>query len=87
MLNQQLLQRIATSPQVMGGKPVIKGTRLTVEYILGLLAQGATHAEILEEYDGLEQEDLLACFLFTPFAEREIHFAAPRGIKKFRLLV
>ncbi|MBK8429865.1 MAG: DUF433 domain-containing protein [Chloroflexi bacterium] len=65
MLNQQLLQRIATSPQVMGGKPVIKGTRLTVEYILGLLAQGATHAEILEEYDGLEQEDLLACFLFA----------------------
>jgi uncharacterized protein (DUF433 family) len=65
MLNQQLLQRIATNPQVMAGKPVIKGTRLTVEYILGLLAQGATHAEILEEYDGLEQEDLLACFLFA----------------------
>ena len=66
MLNQQLLlQRITTNPQVMGGKPVIQGTRLTVEYILGLLAQGATHAEILEEYDGLEQEDLLACFLFA----------------------
>jgi len=49
----------------MAGKSVIKGTRLTVEYILGLLAAGATPEEILEEYDGLTPEDLQACFLFA----------------------
>jgi len=62
---QQLLERITLNPQVMVGKPVIKGTRLTVEYILNLLAHGATVAEILEEYDGLVQEDIRACLLFA----------------------
>ena len=62
---QQLLERITLDPQVMVGKPVIKGTRLTVEYILNLLAHGATVAEILEEYDGLVQEDIRACLLFA----------------------
>ena len=62
---QQLLERIALDPQVMVGKPVIKGTRLTVEYILNLLAHGATIAEILDEYDGLVQEDIRACLLFA----------------------
>jgi uncharacterized protein (DUF433 family) len=49
----------------MVGKPVIKGTRLTVEYILNLLAHGATFAEILDEYDGLTHEDIRACLLFA----------------------
>jgi uncharacterized protein (DUF433 family) len=65
MKEQQLLERITLNPKIMAGKPVIKGTRLTVEYILGLLAQGVTPAEILEEYDGLTPEDLQACFLFA----------------------
>ena len=50
MSDEQLLSRIGLNPKVMTGKPVIKGTRLTVEYILGLLAHGATVPEILEEY-------------------------------------
>lgn len=65
MTEQQLLERITINPKVMAGKPVIKGTRLTVEYILGLLAHGATNREILEEYEGLVQEDIQACFLFA----------------------
>jgi uncharacterized protein (DUF433 family) len=65
MKEQQLLECITLNPKIMAGKPVIKGTRLTVEYILGLLAQGVTPAEILEEYDGLTPEDLQACFLFA----------------------
>ncbi len=65
MRDEQLLDRIAVNPQVMVGKPVIKGTRLTVEYILNLLAHGATAAEILEEYAGLTQEDIQACLLFA----------------------
>ena len=65
MKDQQLLKRITLNPQVMVGKPVIKGTRLTVEYILNLLAHGATVEEILEEYDGLTREDIQACLLFA----------------------
>jgi len=51
--------------KVIVGKPVMKGTRLTVEYILNLLAHGATGTEILEEYEGLTQEDIQACLLFA----------------------
>lgn len=65
MDNRQLLNRITTNSEVMVGKPVIKGTRLTVQYILNLLGHGATIAEILEEYEGLEEEDIKACLLFT----------------------
>ena len=65
MTDQQLLERISLYPKVMAGKPVIKGTRLTVEYILNLLAQGATTLEILSEYEGLTPEDVQACILFA----------------------
>jgi uncharacterized protein (DUF433 family) len=65
MNDQQLLERITLSPKVMTGKLVIKGTRLTVEYVLYLLAHGATVAEIVHEYDGLAPEDVQACLLFA----------------------
>ena len=65
MTDKQLLERITLNPKVMAGKPVIRGTRLTVEYILKLLAHGATTAEILQEYEGLEPEDMQACLQFS----------------------
>ncbi len=65
MKDEELLARITIDPKVMVGKPVIKGTRLTVDYVLNLLAHGATAAEITEEYEGLTQEDIRACFLFA----------------------
>ena len=65
MADQELLNRITTNPKVMTGKPVIKGTRLTVEYILNLLAHDTTLAEILAEYEGLETADIKACLLFA----------------------
>ena len=65
MTGKQMLERIIINPKVMVGKPVIKGTRLTVEYILGLLAQGSTVDEILQEYNGLTLEDIQACLLFA----------------------
>jgi len=65
MTERQMLERITTNPKVMVGKPVIKGTRLTVEYILGLLAHGATVDEITEEYQGITAEDIQACLLFA----------------------
>jgi uncharacterized protein (DUF433 family) len=65
MEDERLLQRITLNPRVMAGKPIINGTRLTVEYILNLLAHGATIEEILAEYQGLQIEDIQACFLFA----------------------
>jgi uncharacterized protein (DUF433 family) len=65
MTDEQLLERIAFNRNVMAGKPVIRGTRLTVDYILGLLAHGATATEVLGEYQGLAPEDLQACLLFA----------------------
>ncbi len=65
MTEIQLLNWITLNPKIMVGKPVIKGTRLTVEYILGLLAKGASINEILDEYDGFTQEDVQACLLFA----------------------
>jgi uncharacterized protein (DUF433 family) len=65
MIDEQLLQRIACNPKVMVGKPVIKGTRLTVDHILNLMAHGSSADEILAEYDGLQLEDIQACLLFA----------------------
>ncbi len=65
MSENELLGRIAIDPKIMVGKPIIKGTRLTVEYILNLLAHGSTFEQILEEYDSLTLEDIRACLLFA----------------------
>lgn len=65
MTDENLLKRIALNPKVMTGKPVIKGTRLTVEFILNLMAHGATMQDIINEYKGLTEEDIQACILFA----------------------
>ena len=65
MKDELLLERITLNPKVMVGKPVIRGTRLTVEYILNLLAHGTTQAEIIAEYKGLTEDDIHACILFA----------------------
>lgn len=65
MNDQHLLQRITCDSAVMVGKPVIKGTRLTVEFILNLLGHGATVDEIVDEYPGVTSEDIQACLLFA----------------------
>ncbi len=74
MREEQLLQRITINPKVMVGKPVIRGTRLTVEYILNLLAHGATVEEILQEYKGVTHEDIQACILFATKALENTEF-------------
>lgn len=65
MKDEQLLERITINPKIMVGKPVIRGTRLTVEYILNLLAHGETAEEIIKEYKGITLEDIQACILFA----------------------
>jgi uncharacterized protein (DUF433 family) len=65
MSDQQLLERIACDPEIMVGKPVVKGTRLTVEYVLNRLAHGSSVNDVLDEYEGLTPEDIRACLLFA----------------------
>ncbi len=65
MNDDQLLERISIDPKVMLGKPVVKGTRLTVEYVLDRLAQGASASDLVLEYKGLTAEDVVACLVFA----------------------
>ena len=65
MKDQELMKRLSLDPKVMLGKPVIRGTRLTVEYVLDRLAHGATPDDLVAEYDGLTQDDISACLLFA----------------------
>jgi uncharacterized protein (DUF433 family) len=74
MNDLELLERITLDPKVLTGKPVIKGTRLSVEFIIGLLAHGSTIAEIVAEYKGLEPEDVQACLLFAGESLRRTDF-------------
>jgi uncharacterized protein (DUF433 family) len=80
MKDQELLERITVDPKVMAGKPIIKGTRLTVEYILNLLAHGATARDILIEYKGLTEDDIQACILFATKSLESMTFM-PLGLE------
>lgn len=74
MTDEQLFERITLSPTVMVGKPVIKGTRLTVEHVLSLMAHGSTTSEIVAEYQGLTDEDIQACLLFATKSLQDTDF-------------
>jgi uncharacterized protein (DUF433 family) len=62
---EKLLARIVFNPKVMGGKLVVKGTRITVEQVLKLLAQGLTTDEILKDYPHLSKDDISAVLLYA----------------------
>lgn len=59
------MEHIVIDPGILVGKPVVKGTRLAVEFIVDLLAQGWTQAQILENYPGLTPEDIQACLAYA----------------------
>jgi uncharacterized protein (DUF433 family) len=61
-------ERIVIDPNILVGKPVVKGTRLAVEFIIDLLAQGWSEAEILKNYPGLTREDIRACLSYASAA-------------------
>jgi uncharacterized protein (DUF433 family) len=63
MDENKLLQRIAFNPQIFGGKPIIRGRRLAVEHVLGMLAAEDSTDTILEGYPWLESEDVQACLI------------------------
>jgi len=68
------LTRITATTAILAGKPVIRGTRWSVEYILGLLAHGSSTPKILQEYDGLQEEDIHACILFDAHSISNMSF-------------
>jgi uncharacterized protein (DUF433 family) len=65
MTETELLSRIQVNPAIFGGKPIIRGLRIAVEHILGMLAAGDTSEKILQEYPLLDPEDIQACLLFA----------------------
>ncbi len=66
-----LSERIVVNPEVLAGKPVIRGTRLAVEFILELLAAGESESDLLENYPGLTREDILACLSYASYLAHE----------------
>ncbi len=65
MTETDLLTRVTVNPKIFGGKPIIRGRRLAVEHVLGLLAAGETPESILDAYPFLEREDIRACLVFA----------------------
>lgn len=57
--------RIALDPSVLVGKPVIRGTRLPVEFVIGLMAEGWSEPDILRNYPGLSHDDIIACLAYA----------------------
>jgi uncharacterized protein (DUF433 family) len=74
-------ERIIVDPDILVGKPVIKGTRLAVEFIVDLLAQGWSEDEVLRNYPGINQDDIRACLSYASEllrAEKVYLFSASR---------
>ena len=61
----KLLERITYNPQIFGGKAIIRGRRLAVEHVLGLLASGHTQESILADFPWMESEDVRACLIYA----------------------
>jgi len=65
MDERRLLERITVDPQIFGGKPIIRGRRIAVEHVLGMLAAGDTTDDILQAYPWLERQDIQACLVYA----------------------
>jgi uncharacterized protein (DUF433 family) len=65
MVDQEILKRITVDPEIFGGKPIIRGMRISVELILSLLSQGESWDGILQDYPNLTPEDLRACLTYA----------------------
>ncbi|NBC47650.1 MAG: DUF433 domain-containing protein [Gammaproteobacteria bacterium] len=78
MTQDEMLQRITSRPDVFGGKPIIRDSRISVELILSLLAQGESSDAILDDYPGLEAEDISACLAYAHAIDK------PEQIRRFK---
>lgn len=64
-MTETAAQRIILDPAVLAGKPIIAGTRMSVEFVLDLLAQGWSEADVLENYPHITREDIIACIAYA----------------------
>ena len=62
---EDILTRITADPAIFGGKPIVRGMRISVEFVLSLLAQGETADDILDDYPDLEADDIRACLAYA----------------------
>jgi uncharacterized protein (DUF433 family) len=81
MTNEELLQRITIDPKVCFGRPCIRGKRIWVSLVLDLLAQGASSAEILQDYPQLEEADIMACLAYGAGMARERFVDVPGAMR------
>ena len=65
MTEEEIWQRITVNPNILGGKPIIRGMRMAVEHVLGMLAAGETQESLLREYPFLEPLDIQACLIYA----------------------
>ncbi len=65
MLDRSLLNRITSKPEIFGGKPTVRGLRISVALVLSLLAQGVSHDDLLSDYPALQPEDIQACLVYA----------------------
>jgi uncharacterized protein (DUF433 family) len=71
------LDRITRNPEIMGGKPCLRGMRVTVGVIVGLVASGRTHAEILAAYPYLQEEDIRQALAYAAWRVEEVEMPLP----------
>ncbi len=79
MTKQDLLARISINPHICFGKPCIRGHRIWVSLVLDMLASGMSTGDILEDYPGLEEADILACIAYGAEMSRERYVDLPVG--------
>ena len=79
MTREELLARISIDPEICFGKPCIRGHRIWVSLILDMMAGGMTIKEILDQYPGLDEVDMLACIAYGAEMARERYFEVPIG--------
>jgi uncharacterized protein (DUF433 family) len=65
MSEAELLKRITFDPRIYGGKPILRGHRMAVEHVLGMLASGTSREEILADFEWMEAADIDACLLYA----------------------
>jgi uncharacterized protein (DUF433 family) len=74
MRTEELLERITYNPEIYGGKPIIRGRRLAVEHVLDMMAAGDSVDDLLDNYEWLEREDVLACLAYALGAVEGTHY-------------
>jgi uncharacterized protein (DUF433 family) len=81
-MDRTLLDRITANPEIFGGKPLIRGMRISVELILSLLAQGENVEAILDDYPELEPEDIRACLAYAHAVIANDHIEAVKVLQE-----